>query len=453
MREVTDGFTDFRVKLAGIQVIEIDQDTENESFGAALSTTWNIREDVSLRLGGRYIKDVKQSTLLRTNPQGSEKVFNARLGVCNGAGVDLVGDFFRNADGSFQLDPAGNPIAKADGVPDAGVPTCQQTFRELVGDVTLNWWPREENQLYFTVSNGFKSGGFALGESGTRNPTDTGLDTYDPEHIWAFMLGSKNTFFDDRLTLNVEGYFYNYRDQQQVLIDGLSIRPDNADSEMQGVDVEFDAEPIPGLRFDGTVSVMDTEFTDYVAVDPLDVLVSSHCRTEGLSLEPEPTLPHPGCTTTNYSGNELTRSPKLQYSLGAEYDIYLGRYGTLTPRVQFYWQDDTWFRPFNRTAANSGKNAPCPLPGSEGGATGGCINGFLIGAADGRDLQESYHLTDIKLIWTSPSSNWTAEAFVQNLENEIVYQNLLVSTPLLDSPQFAWYGHPRVYGFRIGFRY
>ena len=95
MREVTDGFTDFRVKLSGIQVLEIDQDTENESYGASLSTTWNMREDVSLRLGGRYIKDVKQSTLLRTNPQGSKQAFNARLGVCNGAGQDLVGDFFR----------------------------------------------------------------------------------------------------------------------------------------------------------------------------------------------------------------------------------------------------------------------------------------------------------------------------------------------------------------------
>ena len=33
------------------------------------------------------------------------------------------------------------------------------------------------------------------------------------------------------------------------------------------------------------------------------------------------------------------------------------------------------------------------------------------------------------------------------------YQNILVSTPLLDSPQMAWYGHPRIYGFRVGFRY
>ena len=355
--------------------------------------------------------------------------------MCDGPATDVKGDFR----GGLEI---------GDGIPDDGIPTCELTFRELVGDMTINWWPREENQLYFTVGNGFKSGGFALGESGSRVRTRTSLDTYQPEHIWAFMLGSKNTFFDDRLTLNVEGYFYNYRDQQQVLVDGLSLRTDNADSEMTGIDVEFDAEPIPGLRFDGTFSWMDTEFTDYDAVDPLDVIVSSNCRAEAST--PGFQAPFPGCTLTDYSGNELTRSPEFQYSIGAEYDIYLGRFGTLTPRVQYYWQDDTWFRPFNRTAANSGPNAPCPIPG---GNRTGCSNGLLLGAADGRDLQASYHFTDVKLIWTSPTSNWTAEAFVQNIEDEVVYQNLLVSTPILDSPQMAWYGHPRIYGFRVGFRF
>ena len=63
-----------------------------------------------------------------------------------------------------------------------------------------------------------------------------------------------------------------------VLVDGLSIRTDNADSEMLGLDVEFDAEPFPGLRLDGNLAAMDTEFTRYDAVDPLDLLVAASCR-------------------------------------------------------------------------------------------------------------------------------------------------------------------------------
>ena len=90
------------------------------------------------------------------------------------------------------------------------------------------------------------------------------------------------------------------------------------------------------------------------------------------------------------------------------------------------------------------------MPGGDGGA---CVDGILVNAAEGRDLQDSYHFTDIKVTWRSPTETWSAEAFVQNLEDEIVYQNLLVSTPLHDSPQMAWYGHPRTYGFRVGFRF
>ena len=95
-------------------------------------------------------------------------------------------------------------------------------------------------------------------------------------------------------------------------------------------------------------------------------------------------------------------------------------------------------------------NTACPVPGL---TTGGCdANGKLLNAADARDLQEAYHMTDIKLI-LRPDERWAFEAFVRNLEDEVVYQNVLTGTALLDAPQMAWYGNPRVYGFRIGYRY
>ena len=69
------------------------------------------------------------------------------------------------------------------------------------------------------------------------------------------------------------------------------------------------------------------------------------------------------------------------------------------------------------------------------------------------DLQTAYHYTDVKLIWQSPGERWTAEAFVLNLEDAIVYQNVLVGPAVIGNPGFAWYGAPRTYGFRVGFRY
>ena len=428
-RETSERDTLAIVRLATLVPLRVDQTAENTSYGVALSTTWGLLDNLSLTLGGRYIKDVKRNKILRNNPSDTENSFGSRIAVCTGGARDVKGLLLPNG------------RERADGKPDDGNPTCESSYRQTTGDLTLEWWPEEESLLYAKVANGFKAGGFAQGQSGE----------YKPEKIWSFSLGSKNTFFDDRLTANLEYYFYNYRDLQLVLVDGIAFRTDNADAEIQGLDLEFQAEPLPGLRFNGNGSWLDSEFTQYLAVDPVDVIVAANCRTLQVSLDPNPLLPDPGCAPSDWSGNELSRAPQWSFTLGAEYEIYLGRFGTLTPRVQYYWQDDTWYRPFNRTAENSGDNTPCPIPNAK--PQSGCDQGKLLNAAEARDLQEAYHFTDFKLIWRSPSEGWTAEAFLQNLENEVVYQNVLTGTPLLSSPQLAWYGNPRVYGFRVGFRY
>ena len=124
----------------------------------------------------------------------------------------------------------------------------------------------------------------------------------------------------------------------------------------------------------------------------------------------------------------------------------------MSPRAQYYWQDETWYRAFNRTEENSGRNAPCS-PASRNIRLYCRSDGTLWSSADGRDLQDAYGLTDLKLSWRSPGERWSAEAFVTNLQDKVVYQNLLVGQPILHSPQLAWYGAPRLYGFRVGFRY
>ncbi len=121
----------------------------------------------------------------------------------------------------------------------------------------------------------------------------------------------------------------------------------------------------------------------------------------------------------DFSGNQLSRAPEWKYTLSGEYEIPLGRFGSLIPRVQYTWQDDTYFRAFNRAF----------------------------------DLQEAYHLTNAKLIWSSPEQMWSVEAFVENIENKTAKQNILVGPRQIDSPPFAWYGPPRFYGFQVGFRY
>ena len=138
------------------------------------------------------------------------------------------------------------------------------------------------------------------------------------------------------------------------------------------------------LRLDGRLSYLHTEVLDYETIDPTDVenmRLRELCR-----FQPENCFLYGPGQTVDYSGNTLPRSPEWSVTLGAEYTFYLRDWGSLTPRVQYYWQDDTYYRAFNT-----------PL-----------------------DLQEKYHQTDLKLIWRSPSEQWEAELFVNNLEDDMI---------------------------------
>lgn len=61
------------------------------------------------------------------------------------------------------------------------------------------------SMIYASFETGYHSGGFAFAK---------GLESYDPETIDAWTIGSKNRFFDNRVQFNVEGFYWKYKDQQ-----------------------------------------------------------------------------------------------------------------------------------------------------------------------------------------------------------------------------------------------
>jgi iron complex outermembrane receptor protein len=310
----------------------------------------------------------------------------------------------------------------------------------------LDWRPfGDDHLLYAKLDRGYRSGGFRAGTVGT----------YEPEKIWAYAAGTKSEFFDQRLRMNLEGFVYNYQDLQIVILDGFALRTENTDARMYGWDLESQASPMEGLTLSAVLSYLHTETIDYYSLDPTNTFASASDRSihdsrlgnrelaesraaEGSTDPSGPTefalmpctAPAGGTTVPcsfygdkdgldDFSGNDLSRSPKWKYTLSAEYEIPLGSFGSLTPRVQYTWQDDVYFRAFNQDF----------------------------------DLQEAYHLTNLKLIWTSPEQMWTVEAFVDNVEDEAAMQNILIGPRGFGGPPFAWYNPPRFYGIQVGFKY
>ncbi len=70
-------------------------------------------------------------------------------------------------------------------------------------DLTAN------NMIYIDRSTGFQSGGYGYGSSPAYNPT----------HIWAWEIGSKNRFLDNTLQLNLSAWYYQYSNQTANISD------------------------------------------------------------------------------------------------------------------------------------------------------------------------------------------------------------------------------------------
>ena len=373
-----------------------DQSVENKSYGFSLHTNWSLTDNVQLELGGRYSKDVRSIRLLREN-----------TGALARPGLELVtctGAFF---DGDVDGLPDTGPLG---GNQEVAIPTCEQTFRHGTGGGVINWRPDflEDSLLYASVARGYKAGGFG----------NLGFGEYDPEFVWSYEIGAKNTFFDDRLTANLAAFFYDYKDLQLTVIDGLAFRTENADADVYGAELEIEANPFDEMLINATFGYLETELLDYVSIDPTNtrqIIDFESCRQF-------PTLGRagidPGCgELTDFSGNVLSRAPEWKISSGAEYTSFTVDYGSFTPRVQYYWQTDAFYRAFN---------AP-------------------------PDKQETYHLTDVKLSWRSPEERYSLEIFVNNIEDDSVFQNVLVGPAEVSSPSLAWYGAPRTWGIRAGF--
>jgi outer membrane receptor protein involved in Fe transport len=434
------------------------QSTDNKSYGTALHGGFQLSDSLRFNLGGRLIKD-RKSTLLFREARVSPTTVSLRFRGCEG---DLGDRGARLG----ERNPYTGQLYDVNHAPVKVPPDCSDTYRGRTWGAGLEWRPfGDDHLLYAKIDRGYKSGGFRAATVGK----------YLPERIWAYASGIKSEFFDQRVRVNLEGFFYNYEAMQLVILDGFSLRTENSDARMYGWDLEAKALPIDGLELSAVVSFLKTETLEYRSLDPTltppisgvspqawaswhlkrlaereeaEVAeaageVGPHTRYETRSCFRSPNelqLGEVACGRLNestepgafgdyirssvgglddFSGNELSRAPKWKVTLSGGYDVPLGRFGTLTPHVQYTWSDDTYFRVFNTDF----------------------------------DLQDAYHLTDAKLIWRSPEEVWSVEVFVQNIEDEAAKLNVLIGPRQFGAPPYAWYTPPRFYGVQVGLKY
>jgi iron complex outermembrane receptor protein len=188
-----------------------DQNNKTNSFAVFGEATYGLRDDLNLTMGARLTYEIK--TLEQRND-------------ING----FQGILLEN----FSLKNEGN-------------------WTDFSPNLVLSWQQTEDVMWYASVSRGYKSGGFQ-GAPATR---ELAQRTIDPESVWNFELGYKSQWLEDRLRLNLVGFYSDYRDLQVVQFKtegnfGVFQTSNAASASLRGIEMEFAVKPLAGLEFSGS---------------------------------------------------------------------------------------------------------------------------------------------------------------------------------------------------------
>ncbi|MFN3590655.1 MAG: TonB-dependent receptor [Thermaurantiacus sp.] len=217
-----------------------------KSWGIFGETYFDLADELKLTLGLRYNNDRKfvraRSTLAS---------FPAPIGIGSAFDSPFVG--------AFDADPGtpGNQLWQERRV----------SFQEFTGRAVIDWQITPDNLLYFSYSRGYKSGGI----NPPLQPIFAVPETFDPEFIDAFEIGSKNRFLDGALQLNLTAFYYKYQGLQLSRIVARTSVNDNVDANIYGVEVEGLIRPDRNWLINLGFSALHTEVsTDKFLANPFD---------------------------------------------------------------------------------------------------------------------------------------------------------------------------------------
>ncbi len=228
----------------------------------------------------------------------------------------------------------------------AGVP-LKQSAKLWTPRFAVNFKPTEDILLFASATRGFKSGGW-----NARSTAPTLFLPFGKETVWSYEVGAKTEWLDNRLRLNVTGFWMDTKGYQ---IPSAFVNPNGslsfitrnfADFRNKGAEVEFQAVPIDGMTVFAAVGVQDPEFRN---IEAATLNQQTRCRA-ALAGQADPAIPGItlntgtavaraqalcGVGVINIEGNiaKPVRSPKLTLSGGVNYEYSLGDMGKVIPAV------------------------------------------------------------------------------------------------------------------------
>lgn len=357
-------------------------DFKLKSFGIFGEIYFDITDRLQFTGGLRYNDDSKSVSARTTladflNPFGNGDPFTS----------PFVGGF--DADDSID----GNQLLQQRDV----------SFDAITGRAVLDYEISPDNNLYFSYSRGYKSGGI----NPPLSPIFAVPESFDSEQIDAFEIGSKNVFLDGAAQLNLTGFYYKYKDLQLSRIVARTSVNDTIDANIWGAELEAIFRPSYNWLINMNLSYLNAEVAgdqffsnprdpgggDPNAVIIKDISNGALCAVTGaganafvaavnggLGLQGPGAFPSDGgiastgafsiCSVlddqaaaigglfggvevlspgveVNLNGNKLPQAPTVKASIGVQYTAEFGNGMSLVPRIDVAMTGEQFGNVFN----------------------------------------------------------------------------------------------------------
>jgi outer membrane receptor protein involved in Fe transport len=261
---------------------------------------------------GAYVYD-QQVGLRRSYTYLSED-FVSEFGVDR---LAIYGELARSLGENFNV-RVGARLERHDADYDDSLGVSYRPDDDLVGGrILLERTLGSGAMLYAGVTQGYKTGGFNADGS-----LDADLREFGDEGLWNVEVGYKGRWLDDRLVVR-GALFRMERDDIQIATSIVRVRGDGsaefieytgnaAEGYNQGVEIELAWQATDRLRVHGSLGLLDTQFSDYVAAGGEDL-----------------------------DGRSQAHAPDYQFHLGADYLFGDGWFVTVEVegKDEFYFSD------------------------------------------------------------------------------------------------------------------
>lgn len=274
-----------------------------------------------------------------------------------------------------------------------GVPyTSDESYDRVDWKLGVEFDARARSMLYATVQTAYQPGTYNLFPS-----TATDSNRVAPAKLTSYTLGAKNRFLDDRLQLNAEAFYYDYRDLfvQSFNLNTALLTTFNAQKvEIYGQQLDLLFKPVPEGRLNLSVGWL-------------------HARNREFIVPPSVNI---GTPQRDFGGYALQYAPDWTVTAGYQHDFPLGA-GRLRARAETRFESEFW--------------------------------GTFLHARGTR--QQAYFKSDASLTYYAANEAWSAGLWIRNIENEAV---LAATTTGQFGPYAdAFIEAPRTWGARVTFSF